>query len=365
MTPEEEAALLRATAADLDDDLRAAFVTLVGMIQSGSEPRAAVFQVMESFAGEMADTLQTAMGAILGMAIGEASAIPYEISRISLSTRVYAEAADVAGVVQTIVRQHTAGFQDARNLARDLFEGYGFREPGDEPLQINPRNPRLPQYLRRAIVTDPVLSGGIERALAQLQVNDLSTPGLRAAYSEALAAIDALETGPGRARLERRLEIAFYERVRYFADRIARTELHRAYSEREARILLDDADVEFVQIRRGALNADPCICSLMTGRNLYGLGTGVYPKRDAPVPPYHPFCRCVMSPWLDLTGRKAGERDDDGDAYFINRLDPSVAGRVMGSQAKADLVRQGAAAEDVASAGRDPAYRIRRMGEVR
>ena len=364
MKPEQEAALLRATAADLDDDLRAALATMVGLIQAGTEPRAAVLQVMESFAGEMADTMQTAMGAILGMAIGDASPIPFEISRISLSTRVYAEAQDVAGVVQTIVRQHTLGFQDARNLALELFEGYDFRDPGAEPLQINPRNPRLPQYLRRAIVTDPVLSGGIERALAQLQVEDLRTPGLRAAYSEALAAIDALEAGPGRARLERKLEIAFYERVRYFAERIARTELHRAYSEREARILLDDAVVEFVQIRRGALNADPCICSLMTGRDLYGLGSGVYPKRDAPVPPFHPFCRCVMSPRLDLTGRRAKPRDDEGDAYFINRLDPSVAGRVMGSQAKADLVRQGAAAENVASTGRDPAYRIRRMGEV-
>lgn len=364
MTPAEEAALLAATEAGLDDDLRKAFADLLQLIRDGAEPRNAVQTVMGSFAGEMAETMQTAMGAILGAAVGDAAAVPYEISRIALSTRLYAEAAQVGEVVQGIVRDHTRGFQQARDLALDLFEGYSFREPDAEPLQINPRNPKLPEYLRRAIVTDPVLSGGIEKALAQLQVDGLATGPLKAAYSETLAAIDTLEAGAGRVRLEAKLRVAWFERVRYFAIRIARTELHRAYSEREARIMLDDDDIEFVQIRRGTKNADPCICSLMTGRDLYGLGHGVYPKLEAPVPGFHPFCRCVMSPRLDLTGKKAKPRDDDGDAYFLSKLDPGVAGRVAGSRDKRDDILAGASAEEVASRGRDPLYRIRRTADV-
>jgi hypothetical protein len=202
---------------------------------------------------------------------------------------------------------------------------------------------------------------GLERALARMQVDNLSTPALKAAYSEALAALDALEGGAGTKLLEKRLEVAFFERMRYFAARIARTELHRAYSDAEALRLMLDADVEFIQIRRTP-GGGVCICSLMTGRDLYGLGPGVYPKALAPRPPFHPHCRCVMSPRLDLTGKKAKEVNPDGDRYFLQRLDAPIAARIMGSQAKRDMVLRGTSAETVANSGRDPQYFIRTVG---
>jgi hypothetical protein len=68
---------------------------------------------------------------------------------------------------------------------------------------------------------------------------------------------------------------------------------------------------------------------------------------------------CVTSPRLDLTGRKAEERDPDGDAYFLRRLDPSVAGRVMGSLGKADAVLRGTSPEAVVNSGRDPLYHVK------
>jgi hypothetical protein len=179
---------------------------------------------------------------------------------------------------------------------------------------------------------------------------------------DALADMEA--TGVGREVLDKRIEVAFYERMRYFSSRIARTELHRAYAAREAQLLMDDADVEFVQVRRAPGRGGPCICVLFTGRDLYGLGPGVYPKALAPLPGYHPFCMCVVSPRLDLTGRTAQERDPQGDAYFLNRLDPSLSARVMGSQAKRDAVLRGLTPEQVVNAGRDPAYRVKTVGQV-
>jgi hypothetical protein len=263
--------------------------------------------------------------------------------------------------VQSVVTRHAQGFLDARRLALQLFEGYGFRLPDAEPLQFNPSNPRLPEYLRRALLSDPSMRDGIERALARLQVDNLTTSALRAAYSEALAALDALEKGAGPRLLEKRLEVAFFERMRYFAARIARTELHRIYSDAEAQRLMDDTDLEFVQIRR-APGGTVCICSLMAGRDVYGLGPGVYPKALAPKPPYHPHCRCVMSPRLDLTGRKAKDADPDADRYFLKRLDAPIAARVMGSQARRDMVLRGTSAEEVANSGRDPLYHIQTVG---
>ena len=123
--------------------------------------------------------------------------------------------------------------------------------------------------------------------------------------------------------------------------------------------MMEDKAIEFIQIRRAPGRLIPCICALMTGRDLYGLGPGVYPKRSAPVPPFHPFCRCVQSPRLDLTGRKPKPLDEGGDAYFLRRLGQGVAGRIMGSEAKAAEVLAGKPALVVVNRGRDPAYHIK------
>lgn len=290
MTPEQERALLAAAEAGLDDEVRDAFRDLMALIAAGVVPREAVQTVMATFQGEMASTMAAALSAIMGASVGAEAVVALEVGAVQLSRRVYLEAQAVGDAVQGIVQRHALGWQDARRLALELFEGYGFRDPDAETLKIDPDNPRLPQYLRDALLPDELLRTGIERELAKLQVANLSTPALRAAYADVLAAFDAMEGVEGQALLEKRLEVAFFERVRYWATRIARTELHRAYAEREARLLLDDPDVEFVQIRRAPGRGEPCICVLMTGRDLYGLGPGVYPKAFAPVPPFHPFC---------------------------------------------------------------------------
>ena len=364
MTPEQERALLAATVAGLDEALREAFREIIDQIEAGVVPRDAVQAVMDGFRGEMAQTMSTALSGILGEAVGPAAVMQLEVGAVQLSRRLYAEALVAGEVVQGVVQRHTQGFQDARGLALELYEGYTFRPPDAEPLQFSPRNPRLPKYLREALLNDDAVLAGMRRAFAGLQVDNLSTPALRAAYQQALDALEALEAGAGSKLLEKRLEVAFFERMRYFAARIARTELHKAYAEREAQILMDDADIEFVQVRRAHGRGAPCICSLFAGRDLYGLGPGVYPKARAPRPPFHPHCMCVNSPRMDLTGKKARERDPGGDAYFLRRLDPSIAGRVMGSLGKADAVLRGVTPETVVNAGRDPLYRVETLGET-
>jgi hypothetical protein len=365
VTPEQELALLEATAAGLDDALREALAEVVTLIQSGMVPRDAVAQVMASFQGEMAQTMAIALSGMLGASVGAEAVMALEVGAVQLSRKLYAEAASVGEVVQGVVQRHANGLQDARRLALELFEGYTFRAPDAEPLQIAPSNPRLPKYMREALLNDDAVLADMRKAFAKLQVNDLATEPLRAAYQQVLDAIDGIQAGSGAKLLEKRIEVAFYERMRYFATRIARTELHRAYSLREAQLLTDDADVEFVQIRRAPGRGSPCICSLFTGRDLYGLGPGVYPKASAPVPPFHPFCMCVMSPRLDLTGQTAAARDPDGDVYFLKRLDPSVSARVIGSQAKRDAVLRGAATpEQIVNAGRDVLYHVQTIAQV-
>lgn len=345
--------------------LRAAKADLLRRILAGEDPRQAAQDALADFPREAEAELSAALAAILSGAVGSPSDVQIIVREVSLSTRLYVEAQETSEVVRGIVQRHASGLQDARTLARDLFEGYGFRDPEAEPLKLAPTNERLPKYLREALLTDGSVQAQLERAFARLQVSGLSSDALRAGYAELLDAIDRVEAGAARELLEKKLEVAFFERMRYFATRIARTELHRAYALREAALLLADQDVEFVQVRRAPGRQQPCICVLMTGRNAYGLGPGVYPKADAPLPPFHPHCMCVVVPRLDLTGTQVPERDEEADVYLLQRVGQGTAGRIVGSQAKAErVVRGDATAEQIVNASRDPAYRIERMGDA-
>lgn len=357
MTPTEQQKLLASLGADVEAEVLAAYNRAMELMRRGTAPRDAINRVMDSFTGQYAGLMSEALSAVLQQSVGTASVLAIQVGQVSLSRRLYAEAQDVSNIVQGIVQRHVAGMQDARRLALELFEGYNFRDPAAEPLQITRRNRQLPKYLREVILTDDKLEREMAKAMAQIQVDGLTTPALRAAYSGVLEALDGLDDGVARDVLEKRLKVAFFERVRYFAERIARTEAHRAYAQREAQILLDDEDIEYVQIRRSRTSTAPCICDLITGRDQYGLGKGVYPKKSAPNPTFHPFCKCIVSPRLDLSGRQPKE-NPDADQYFLNRLSEPIAAKIVGSKDKLARVMAGESAVGVHNASSNPVYRI-------
>lgn len=363
MTPAEESALIAVATAGLDDALREAYRNLVDLIRAGVPPRDAVQQVLASFEGVMAETMAAAFTAILGESVGTAAVAAMQVGAVSLSARLFAEASTVSEVVQGIADRHARGLQDARALALELFEGYVFREPGAEPLKINPRNDRLPRYLREVLATDADTAGQIERALARLQVDGLGTQALRAAYRGVLDALAEVEAGAADELLTKRINVAFYERMRFFARRIAETELHRAFAQRQAAELLDDEDVEWVQWRMNPNHPRPDICDYFAQVNRWSLGPGVFPKRLAPVAPAHPFCRCVLSPRLDLTGRR-GREVQGADLAVFRSMGPAEAAQVAGSRGKLDAIFRGANPVAVHNERIDPAYRVRTVEEV-
>jgi len=364
MTPTQERALLDATAKGLDTDLRKAYQDLIQLIRNGVPPRDAVDQIMESFSKEYAQLLADAFSGVLAMAVGTESALALEVGTVQLSAKLYAQSMNVGQIVQGIADRHLKGFADARALALQLFEGYGFRAPDAEPLQLNPSNPALPKYMREALLADSGLQGQMTRAFAKLQADGLKSEALRAAYNQVLEALDKVEKGAGQDLLDKRLKTAFFERMRYFANRIAQTEIHKAYMKREAQLLMDDEEVEFVQIRRNPKSDSVCICALYAGRDKYGLGKGVYPKRLAPVPGFHPHCKCVISPRLDLTGRTAKPENPEADRYFLHSLGQPMAARVVGSEDKLARVMMAGDATQVYNAGIPGPYQVRTVGAV-
>lgn len=365
ITPEQERALLDATAAGLDDDLRKAYDDFLRRVRAGEAPRDAVTAVMETFAGKMADTMAAAFGAILARSVGSADVMKIEVGGMALSDKLYAQAREVSNVVQGIVERHANGWQDARALALQLYEGYGFRRPGDEPLQINRNNPLLPRYLREALLPISELSDELRKHFARLQADGLTTQALRAAYLDVLRAFDALEEGKGWDAVEKALRVAFYEKARYQANRIAQTELHRAYAEARALELMDDPDVQWVQWRMSATHPEVDICDYLSSVDRWGMGPGVYPVGQAPVPPAHPHCRCILAPRLDLFGRKGLERPDAAQAVFRRAPDLRTAARIAGSRAKLERVLAGEDPLAVYNTNTDPLYRIKLSGSLR
>ena len=351
--------MLDATALGLDDDLRAAYRSLLDKIDAGMAPRDAVADVLATFQGQYAATLAEGFSAILSQSIGSPSVLAMQVGAVSLSARLYAQSVQVSAIVQRIVENHARGFNDARQLTLAIYEGYGFNQ--SEPLQISRRNPSLPNYMRESLLTDPGVERDLARHFARVRASDLKTPGLRAAY---LQALDAIEHGSGAKLLENRLEVAFHERMRQFANRIAQTELHRAYAERQAVELMGDSDVEYVQVRMSATHPAVDICDYFAKVDRYGLGPGVYPKGKAPVPAYHPHCRCILAPKLDIRkGTKAALREGSERAWLREQGIENGA-RIVGSREKLKAVFDGADPMAIHDAGKDPLYRFKRVAEV-
>lgn len=359
MTPRDEQKLLDATAKVIEAELGLAFKRLLDLIRGGAAPRDAVAKVLKGFRGAYAQDLAAGFSKILKESIGAKSVLEMDVAGVSLSKRLYKESRATSAVVTGIVSRHAKGWHSARNLTLKIFEGYGFKDK--EALNLSPRNQKLPKYLRDELLTDPGVQGELTRHFSRARALRVKTPALKAAYLEYL---DAIEQGAGQELLRKKLNTAFYERMRYFSNRIAQTELHRAYADMQAREVMADDEVRYVQYRMSRTHPRMDICDLFAKRDLYGLGPGVYPKEACPKAPAHPHCRCVCAPRLDIHDAAAVTRDPDASRAYLRSLDEQQAAQVMGSKARRDAVLNGADPLDVWNSSSDPMYRVRLVGDV-
>lgn len=207
MTDEEHHARLDAVRAEISALAAAAFEELMQRISDGEAPREALAAVTATFHGEYAEALAREFGRLLGRPVSPEEIRALPIGEVKLSDKLYRQASETSAVARTIIRNHLQGFQDAPALALKLYEGYQFQ---DDPLKVTAA---LPKYLREAM-RDPAIDTGLRQLFARIRATNLKTPGLWAAY---LQALDAIEKGAGEARLKKLLKVAWYERNRYFA----------------------------------------------------------------------------------------------------------------------------------------------------
>lgn len=259
-------AILAESDASVRRAAEAAFARLLEKIRAGAKPRAALDAVLKEFNADAIQGFREALNAILESSLGTKEVKAYKVGRVKLSDALYANSQAVAGVSQQIIEKHMAGVHTARELRKALYEGYDFQQ---DPLNIVKP---LPKYLQ------------VE--FDKFKAAALKTPALRAAYLEA---IRKAEAGAGMDALEKALKVAFHEKCRYMANRIAQTELHRNYTDQVARELMADDQIEYVQWKLSGTHPKTDICDRHARVDAYGVGAGIYPKGEAPKPPAHPF----------------------------------------------------------------------------
>lgn len=306
------------------------------LVKKGLTPKQAVdfaykqFPVMQTMHDEIYGQLGNEMvrgygGDLPHEAIADALALSWTGDGLTLSDRTTAGSKIVKGFVRSTIEQEIRKGTNYKKLALKLFNGY--KQGGLIPEQD------IPKFMSRLIHAS-VGPGYNQKAFdrdfskVEKQVAKLNTPGMRAAYTALLGAIEA--------RNDQKLNKAIYgatqERTRYFAERIARTEMARAYNDGAMAKYMDDDDIEAVQWKLSS--AHPCydICDLYANADLYGLGKGIFPKDKVPMLPAHPNCMCHLKPVVvsQSTKRLPHERFEQGAREYISTASKAHRERLFG-----------------------------------
>ena len=325
-----------------------AYERVVALVRQGSTAREAISAALSDFSGPYYEIMANSLSHTLAASIGTDAVRDWPVRGVTLSTALYHDAREVAVATAAVVAAHTKWQHATRKLALEIYEGYNFKT-----REVLRPAVGLPKYMRNAAV-----EGEIVALLSRMQASQLKTGALKAGYMEAL---DAILNGAGQNALEKALWVATQERYRYFANRIAQTELHRAHTAQRAREFMEWGELEVVEYRLSASHPKPDICDVFARQDLHGLGPGRYPKAECPAPPIHPHCRCLLAPILGAKGTSRKQRTDAA-AEYLRSLKPNEARQIAGSKAKLEEMLQGRSPQDVWNQGRPEGYRIEGLG---
>lgn len=255
---------------------------------------------------------------------------------VNLSERMYKNSKKVQAESAEVIGKAIKEGESAAKTAKKLFDGYG--KGGIIPEQD------IPEFIQE--VKDlPVPDWLDEEAVAEWKaairharklIEQGTTPGLRAAYSEVL---DAIENG-AKQNVSKAIDTAVQEKTRYTAERIARTERARAYADGVMAKYLDDPDIVAFQWKLSDRHPKCDICDVYAHADLYGLGKGIFPKDKFPKLPAHPHCLCRIKPivdgMIDMSKRK--DNVDKGGKAYIDTLPKREQERLLGVHGRKDVM---------------------------
>jgi len=136
-------------------------------------------------------------------------------------------------------------------------------------------------------------------------LTDQDTSKLKRAYQDILDITNKSSV----AQVDNAIKYASYYKQRYNAERIARTEMARAYGDASFSDAIYNELVVGVEFSLSSSHDIYDICNVHCGVDLYGMGEGVYPKDHAPEYPFHPNCMCIINPVVEGDAPTNDKRD--------------------------------------------------------
>lgn len=252
---------------------------------------------------------------------------PWASDGMTLSKRLHGATKQMREAIVDTIRTQLNLNASWTNAARELYDGYN---SGKAVV----REQDIPNYLRlvrHATAGSPEQLRAARQAMNninRLARNGAPTKSLKAAYNQL---VQQALTGSDEA-LQKACWVAVQEKSRYVAERIARTEMARAYADGFLADIEADDDVVAVKWKTGTRHPVFDICDMYAKADMYGLGPGIYPKDKLPKLPAHPHCMCklVKIYAADLSGKKAKEDIEGAVNAYLEKLSDNQRTQLMG-----------------------------------
>ena len=156
-------------------------------------------------------------------------------------------------------------------------------------------------------------------------LQDNYSPRLKNAYKNALDKFDGVSEKALDAAISRNISAKQF----YNAQRIARTEISRAYGQAQYNNFLSDDNI--VGYRRTLDGDNPCeLCIFLASADLYGLGEGVIPKNYTFGYPSHPHDMCGLDPVYAWEVEVGGKFDSEKANDYIDALPEDRQAKLLG-----------------------------------
>ena len=198
-------------------------------------------------------------------------------------------------------------------LKANLGESVNWQKSAQDIFKLKDIKAELPEYMNKLVkqgkkaLQDPALIADFKKQAkkAQKQIDKLANlgyknPRLKKAYQNIITQVNkgSIEG------INKGIERAIKAKSKYYAERIARTEIASAYGNSVLLEAKSNKKIIGVKSVLSARHPKPDVCDLWARGNLYGFGQGVYPKNKVPRYPYHPNCMCQLVP---LTSAQVGK----------------------------------------------------------
>lgn len=263
---------------------------------------------------------------------------------VALSDMLYKNKEYVQSQVLDILKDSTKFGETASSVAEKIYDGY---DSGDGVLDVVDK---MPKYIQD-FIDDPINNA---EAFFE-QMGDLAGKPYKTAVGDIGKALESLDE----EAIAKAMGTLLEEKARYYADRIAKTEIQRAKELANAKDMMNDPDIVYVKWELSQRHTIFDICDYYA-RLDQGYGAGIYKVGTSPHIPLHPHCMCKMIPHYHKIKKKSIKNPSK---KLMDKLSLNQQRQIAGSWDKLDDYYSGTPLIDVFNKAR-PKYPITSVADV-